>query len=140
MFRLLLATAILALAAGTAAAETAFSVIAESSTGSSPVLGISANGSVVVGVSNGRVFRWTPDQGRAYISPQNSLHTFYASVSADGSIIVSSVADSSGIFSAARWTEQGNGWQTLGGLPDQSSPDGAEISSSSARYNTCPPS
>jgi hypothetical protein len=65
-FRLLMATAILTLAAGTAAAETAFSVIAESSKGSSPVLGISANGSVVVGVSDGRVFRWTPDRGLAY--------------------------------------------------------------------------
>jgi probable HAF family extracellular repeat protein len=50
-------------------------------------------------------------------------------VSADGSTIVSSVADASGLFSAARWTEQSNGWQILGGLPDQSSPDGAEISS-----------
>jgi probable HAF family extracellular repeat protein len=124
-----MATAIMTLAEGTAAAESAFSVIAESSTGSSPVLGISANGLVVVGVSDGRVFRWSPDQGLTYISPRDLLHTFNASVSADGSTIVSSVADSSGIFSAARWTEQGNAWQTLGGLPDQSSPDGAEISS-----------
>jgi probable HAF family extracellular repeat protein len=127
--RLLTAAAILSLAAGTAAAQSAFSVIAESSNGGAAVQAISANGAVVVGVSNGRVFRWNPDQGLTYLSPQNVLHTFYASVSADGSTIVSSVADASGIFSAARWDEQGNDWQTLGGLPDQTSPDGAEISS-----------
>src|SRR5262249_49146233 len=130
MLRLLSAAAILTLAAQTATAASAFSVISESSQGSSPVLGISADRSAVVGVSNGRVFRWTPDQGLAYISPQDVLHTFYASVSADGSTIVSTVADSTGLFSAARWTAQGDGWQTLGGLPGQSSPDGAEISGS----------
>jgi probable HAF family extracellular repeat protein len=112
-----------------AAAESAFSVISESSKGSSPVLGISANGSVVVGVSDGQVFRWSPDLGLTFISPRDVLHMFNASVLADGSTIISTVADATGIFSAARWTEQGNGWQTLGGLPDQSSPDGAEISS-----------
>jgi probable HAF family extracellular repeat protein len=129
MSRLLSALVILTLATGMAsAAESAFSVIAESNA-SAAVQAISANGAVAVGVSNGRVFRWSPDRGLAYISPQNPLHTFYASVSADGSTIVSSVAESSGIFSAARWTEQGNGWQPLGGLPDQSSPDGTEISS-----------
>jgi probable HAF family extracellular repeat protein len=64
-----------------------------------------------------------------YLSPRDTLHTFYASVSADGSTIVSSVADAADLFSAARWTAQGDGWQSLGGLPDQSSPDGAEISS-----------
>jgi hypothetical protein len=83
-----MATAILTLAAGTGAAQSAFSVISESSTGSSPVLGISANGSVVVGVSDGRVFRWSKDQGLTYISPRDVLHTFYASMSADGSTIV----------------------------------------------------
>jgi probable HAF family extracellular repeat protein len=124
-----MATAILTLAAGTAAAQSAFSAIAESSNGGAGVQAISADGSVVVGVSNGRVFRWNPDQGLIYLSPQNVLHTFYASVSADGSTIVSTVADATGMFSAARWSEQGNGWQTLGGLPDQSLPDGAEISS-----------
>src|SRR5215472_15759240 len=129
MFRLPLAAVILTLAAGTSAAGSGFSVIGESRNGSAAVQGISANGSVVVGVSDGRVFRWTPDLGLAYISPQDVLHTFYASVSADGSTIVSTVADSTGLFSAARWTAQGDGWQTLGGLPDQSSPDGAEISS-----------
>jgi hypothetical protein len=124
-----MATAILTLAAGTAAAQSAFSVIAESSNGSAAVQAISADGSVVVGVSDGRVFRWSPDQGLTYLSPRDAIHTFYASVSADGSTIVSTVADATGLFGAARWTEQGNGWQTLGGLPDQSSPDGAEISS-----------
>lgn len=129
MLRLLSVAAILTLAGQTATAASAFSVICESNKGGSAVQGISANGSVVVGVSDGRVFRWTPDLGLAYISPQDVLHTFYASVSADGSTMVSTVADSTGLFSAARWNAQGDGWQTLGGLPDQSSPDGAEISS-----------
>jgi probable HAF family extracellular repeat protein len=93
------------------------------------VQGISGDGSVVTGVTDGRVFRWTADLGLTYISPRDFLYTFYASVSADGSTIVSTVADSTGIFSAARWSEQGAGWQTLGGLPGQNSPDGAEISS-----------
>jgi probable HAF family extracellular repeat protein len=123
-----MATAVLTLAAGTAA-QSGFSVIAESSNGGAAVQAISANGSVVVGVSDGRVFRWSPDQGLTYLSPRDTLHTFYAGVSADGSTIVSSIAESTGIFSASRWTAQGDGWQTLGGLPDQSSPDGAETSS-----------
>jgi probable HAF family extracellular repeat protein len=129
MFRSLLAPAILTLAAGTAAAGSGFSVIAESSKGGAAVQGISADGTVAVGVSDGRVFRWTPDQGLAYISPPDSLHTFYASVSADGSTVVSTVADSTGMFSVARWTDQGGAWQNLGGLPGQSSPDGVQISS-----------
>jgi probable HAF family extracellular repeat protein len=124
-----MATAILTLAEGTAAAQSAFSVIAESSKGGAAAQAISADGSVVVGVSDGRVFRWSPAQGLTYLSPQDTLHTFYAGVSADGSTIVSTVADATGLFSAARWDEQGNGWQTLGGLSDQTSPDGAEISS-----------
>jgi probable HAF family extracellular repeat protein len=123
-----LASAILTLAAGTAAAGSGFSVIAESSHGSAAVQGISADGTVAVGVSDGRVFRWTPDQGTAYLSPPDSLHTFYAGVSADGSTIVSTVADSTGIFSAARWTDQRSDWQNLGGLAGQSSPDGVQIS------------
>jgi probable HAF family extracellular repeat protein len=129
MFRLLLVPAILTWAAGTATAGSGFSVIGESSQGGAAVQGISADGSVVVGVSDGRVFRWTPDLGLSYISPKDFIHTFYASVSADGSTIVSTVADTTGIFSAARWSEQGAGWQTLGGLPGQNSPDGAESSS-----------
>jgi probable HAF family extracellular repeat protein len=128
MLRLLSAAVILTLAAGTATAGSGFSVIGESNQGGAAVQGISANGSVVVGVSDGRVFRWTPDLGLSYISPKDFLHTFFASVSADGSTIVSTVADSTGIFSAARWSEQGAGWQTLGGLPGQNSPDGAQIS------------
>src|SRR6516162_2597672 len=128
MFRLLLAPAILTLAAGTAAAGSGFSVITESSNGGAAVQGISADGTVAVGVSDGRVFRWTPDQGLAYISPPDYLHTFYASVSADGSTIVSTVADSTGMFSAAWWTDQCGAWQNLGGLPGQSYPDGVQIS------------
>jgi len=128
MFRLLSATAILTLAAGTAAAGSAFSVINESSNAGAGVQSISADGSVMVGVTDGRVFRWTPDLGLTFISPRDLLHTFYASVSADGSTIVSTVADSTGIFSAARWTDQSAGWQALGGLPDQNSPDGVQIS------------
>jgi probable HAF family extracellular repeat protein len=126
--RLLWVAAILTLAAGTAAAGNGFSVIAESSNGGAAVQAISANGSVVVGVADGQVFRWGPDLGTAYISPPDYLHTFYASVSADGSTIVSTVADATGIFGAARWTDQRGVWQNLGGLPGQSSPDGTQIS------------
>jgi probable HAF family extracellular repeat protein len=129
VFRLLSVGAILASAVGTAAAGNEFSVIAESSRGGAAVQAISANGSVVVGVSNGQVFRWTPDLGAAYISPSDYVHTFRASVSADGSTIVSTVADSTGVFSAARWTDQRTAWQNLGGLPGQTSPDGMQISS-----------
>jgi hypothetical protein len=93
------------------------------------VQGISANGSIVVGVSDGQVFRWTPDLGTAYISPPDYLHIFDASVSADGSTIVSTVVDPSGMFGAARWTDQRGAWQNLGGLPGQSSPDGMQIRS-----------
>lgn len=129
MLRLLTAALIVSSAAGLAIAGNGFSVISESSHGSSAVLGTSANGSVVVGVSNGRVFRWTPDLGSVYISPQDVLHTSYAGVSADGSTVVSTVADSAGLFSAARWTGPSGAWQTLGSLPGQSSPDGTQISS-----------
>ena len=129
MFRLLSAVAILTLAAVTAAAaEGAFSIISDSSNGGAAVQGISADGSVVTGVSDGRVFRWTADLGLTYISPRDFLHTFFATVSSDGSTIVSTVADSAGTFSAARWTEQQAAWQTLGGLPGQGSPDGTQIS------------
>src|SRR5262249_2964758 len=109
MSKLLSAAVILTLATGMAsAAGTGFSVIGESSNGGAAVHAISADGSVAVGVSDGKVFRWSPDRGLTYISPRDPVHTFYASVSADGSTIVSTVADSTGIFSAARWTEQGN--------------------------------
>ena len=128
MLRVLSAAVMLTLAAGTVAAEDAFCVISESSKGGSAVQGISANGSVVTGVSDGQVFRWTPELGLTYLSTKDFLHTFYASVSADGSTIVSTVADSTGMFGAARWNDQSSTWQSLGGLPGQSSPDGTQIS------------
>jgi probable HAF family extracellular repeat protein len=130
MFRWFSTVAILTWAASATAAEGTFTIVSESSRNGAAVQGLSANGSVVTGVSDGRVFRWTADQGLTYISPRDILHTFYTAVSADGSTIVSTVADATGLFSAARWTEQEAAWQTLGGLPQQTSPDGHEISTS----------
>jgi hypothetical protein len=71
MLRLLSTVLLLCMAAGPVAAADGFRVIDESSGGGAAVQGISATGSVVTGVSNGRVFRWTPDQGLTYISPRD---------------------------------------------------------------------
>ena len=128
MFKLISGAVALILAASVASADIGIYVLGESGGGGAAVMGFSGNASVATGVSDGRVFRWTPSTGLTYISPQSYLYTSFANVSADGSTIVSTVADHTGMFSAARWTTQG-GWQNLGGLPGQSSPDGQQISS-----------
>jgi hypothetical protein len=76
MLRFFSAALVLTLAARTAAAESTFSIVSENSSGGSAVQGMSANGSVVVGVSDGQVFRWTPDRGLTYISPKDFLPRF----------------------------------------------------------------
>ena len=84
---------------------------------------VTPDGSMVVGVSEGRVFRYTSAGGVEIMSPQDYQHTAKATVSDDGSVLVSTVEDPGGIFSPAYWT-QATGWVTVGGIPGQPSLDG----------------
>lgn len=128
MIKSLSAAMFIALASGTALASD-FVVLGESTGGGASVFGISANGSAAAGISDGRAFRWTPGGGTQYLSPSSWLYTSSAGISADGNTVVSTVADETGMFSAARWTTGTQSWENLGGLPGQKSPDGKQISS-----------
>ena len=112
---------------GTARADGPFYTIGSPSL-STATLGLSADGSVAVGVTNGVAWRWTIAGGYQPLTPANSRFTSTAAVSADGSTVVSTLLNpDSGSAEAARWTAD-TGWQYLGGLPEGGPIDG-ELSS-----------
>jgi probable HAF family extracellular repeat protein len=81
-------------------------------------MGLSSDGSVAVGVTNGVAWRWSIDGSFQALTPPSFQYTFTAAVSADGSTVVSSLVNpDSGYNEAARWTAD-TGWQFLGGLPE----------------------
>ncbi len=126
MKRSIAALAILTAVSGSALAGS-FYIVDQNADGGAATFGLSADGSVATGISNGRVFRWSAADGTTYISPSSYYHTFTSAISADGNTIVSEVADNTGLFTAAKWT-QSTGWTNLGGLPGQTAPDGEELS------------
>ncbi|PWB69849.1 MAG: hypothetical protein C3F15_14490 [Holophagae bacterium] len=78
---------------------------------------VTPDGQVVVGTSDGRVFRWTEAGGVEFVGTGDWLYTFKAAVSDDGSTIASTFIDTgNNVVSAARWTQAG-GWTFLGCLP-----------------------
>jgi len=86
----------------------------------SSALGVSADGSVVVGWSDstlgGRAFRWTQASGMQQLGDLPSGDYAYEAhgVSADGSVVVGKAVFSSSGSQGFRWTESG-GVQSLGG-------------------------
>ena len=93
--------------------------------GASAAFDVTPDGSVVVGTTDGAVFRWKEGVGVEILSPHDWLHTHTAGVSDDGTQIVSTVFhNSTGLYEPSRWTE-GFGWEPLGGLPGQTPPDGS---------------
>jgi probable HAF family extracellular repeat protein len=83
--------------------------------GSSAAYGVSADGAVVVGVSNGRAFRWTASGGMQDLGTLGGWESEAWGVSADGSVVVGSARNAAGRFRAFRWTVDG-GMQDLGTL------------------------
>jgi uncharacterized membrane protein len=77
--------------------------------------GVSADGSVVGGVEDGTVFRWTEAAGTEFLSGADWNNTFTAAVSGDGSTILSTVDDGTGVFAPSLYTDAG-GWVSIGGL------------------------
>ncbi len=113
-------------AVGAHAQDATFTIIPAQNTTSFSVWarGVSADGSVVVGVEEGTVFRWTPAGDTEYLSGSSWQNTVVAAVSADGATILSTVNDGTGVFSAAIYTDA-SGWTNLGGL-QPNPPSGAE--------------
>lgn len=109
--------AVMMTAAGVHAQDASFTIIPAQNTQSYSVWarGVSADGSIVVGVEEGTVFRWTEAGSTEYLSGSNWNNTFAAAVSADGTTILSTVNDGTGVFSAALFTDAA-GWTNIGGL------------------------
>ena len=119
-FQAALAAALMITATGAIAQEGSFTIIPAQNATSYSVWarGVSADGSVVVGVEQGTVFRWTKAGSTEYLSGSSFNNTFAAAVSADGSTIISTVDNGTGVFSAALFTDA-TGWTHIGGLqPD----------------------
>ena len=90
----------------------------------SRAFGVSANGSVVVGVSNisnyeERAFRWTLANGMQDLGTLGGNQSVAKAVSDDGSIIVGWSIDSNGQMRAFRWT-------AITGMQDFGAGDGME--------------
>ena len=89
------------------------------------VTSISGDGTVVVGVVEGTVFRWTKASGVVVIGGNSNGNP---SVSSDGTTIVGTMSDPvSGQQTAAIW-QSGTTWSSLGGIPG-GSPSGSSLSS-----------
>jgi probable HAF family extracellular repeat protein len=85
----------------------------------SSVTGISADGQVIVGVSedaqgNLRAFRWTQANGMQDLGALGGGYSSATGVSLDGTVVYGNAADASGNTLAARWS--GGGVQSLGSL------------------------
>jgi probable HAF family extracellular repeat protein len=99
--------------------------------GDSYAYGVSADGSTIVGESNGpsmhQAFRWTEGGGMQGLGnlPGGNFSAAY-DVSADGSVIVGRARDAS-TYVAFRWT-QGGGMVSLGGLPSASQSEATAVS------------
>jgi len=92
---------------------------------STQVTSISGDGSVVVGIAGGSVFRWTESTGTVSIGGSSNGNP---SVSLDGLTIVGTSVDSlSGLETAAIW-QSGTNWLNIGGIPG-GSPSGSSLSS-----------
>jgi probable HAF family extracellular repeat protein len=83
--------------------------------------GVSADGSVVVGVAENasgrdRAFRWTVEGGMQDLGTLGGNNSWAEGVSADGSVVVGWAENASGRDRAFRWTAEG-GMQDLGTLP-----------------------
>ena len=104
--------------AGVALAQASFSIIDHLGFGvAGAAQDCTPDGSTVVGVVDGRVYRWTEATGIEFLSESNAQHIFRAQISADGTTVVSNTFDAaSGAYSAGYWTEP-TGWVPVGGLP-----------------------
>src|SRR5439155_15083848 len=73
----------------------------------SNALGISADGSVLVGVTQNHAFRWTASSGIVDLGPGGVTpkHSIARDLSADGSVVVGDGGDSEQAH-AFRWTQQ----------------------------------
>jgi uncharacterized membrane protein len=132
--RALLATLVAASLAGASAAATAAVVITSIGTGG--ITDVSADGNAAVGMENGsyETFRWTPEGGKQMLgrSPYRKLQTGggLPAISADGTVIASTILDDTGkVVTEGRWTVAG-GWQQLtpplppdGGVMDKNDSD-----------------
>jgi probable HAF family extracellular repeat protein len=78
-------------------------------------LGVSADGSVVVGISGGRAFRWTAARGMQDLGTLGGRWSDARGVSADGSVVVGWAWNAKGQVHAFRWTAA-RGMQDLGTL------------------------
>jgi probable HAF family extracellular repeat protein len=83
--------------------------------------GVSADGSVVVGVAYyaagyGRAFRWTAARGMQHLGTLGGSWSVAWGVSADGSVVVGMAENAAGYGRAFRWTAA-DGMQDLGTLP-----------------------
>jgi probable HAF family extracellular repeat protein len=77
--------------------------------------GVSADGSVVVGISGGRAFRWTAARGMQDLGTLGGYLSVAHGVSADGSVVVGEAQNAAGQRRAFRWTAA-RGMQDLGTL------------------------
>ncbi|MBN8279909.1 MAG: PEP-CTERM sorting domain-containing protein [Gammaproteobacteria bacterium] len=67
---------------------------------------ISANGNVIVGLSNGEAFRWTPADGMTGLGNLSSFSEGATGVSADGTVVAGIIGGESNaaVWSAGNWT------------------------------------
>ncbi|RIK66447.1 MAG: PEP-CTERM sorting domain-containing protein [Planctomycetota bacterium] len=104
---------------------------------SSAALGVSADGSVIVGYMNSspRPFRWTAETGAVNLGlpPNGSNRGFAQDVSADGSVVVGYTERPTGENQGFVWRE-GEGYQTLGFLVGHTQSEVHGLSADGTRF------